>query len=409
MMKHSVLNILVTFLFCSPTVEPQEPSFDVPLFNITAKAGETAILPCSVQQLGSHWVAWLDPREKVLTARDQRIISDARISVERPFKDDWNLYIRDVEHSDAGKYMCQINTDPVKIKYVMLYVHEPPRIIEESSTSKKTAKEGDTVQLFCNATGIPEPTVTWYRRRSDINRQAKEVVGQNGEVLIIYNISRYCEDLYECVAVNGIQPAASKEIKVVVEFSPEIFLVPKRISQTIGKETILDCRITANPHIYSAWVRHEQEIENNYKYQIELYTEDNKNTITLSLRIKMIGHDDFGKYICRASNKLGKDEELVILSELVVRTEAPSTTADTFIQPTTRHNYIDPHDSSWKGGHEDQYFPPWSHGYQNSPETYGRNNDRTQETGTPNGSIIPTKNAIHVFFLSTVIWLCYSY
>lgn len=61
-------------------------------------------------------------------------------------------------------------------------------------------------------------------------------------------------------------------------------------------------------------MRHEQEIENNFKYQIELYTEDNKNTITLSLRIKMIGHDDFGKYICRASNKLGKDEELVILS-----------------------------------------------------------------------------------------------
>ena len=43
------------------------------------------------------------------------------------------------------------------------------------------------------------------------------VVGENGEVLIIHNISRYCEDLYECVAVNGIPPAASKEIKVTVE------------------------------------------------------------------------------------------------------------------------------------------------------------------------------------------------
>ena len=43
------------------------------------------------------------------------------------------------------------------------------------------------------------------------------VVGENGEVLIIHNISRYCEDLYECVAVNGISPAASKEIKVTVE------------------------------------------------------------------------------------------------------------------------------------------------------------------------------------------------
>lgn len=58
-----------------------------------------------------------------MTARDQRIIADARISVERSYTDEWNLYIRDVEHTDAGKYMCQINTNPVKIKYVMLLVH----------------------------------------------------------------------------------------------------------------------------------------------------------------------------------------------------------------------------------------------------------------------------------------------
>lgn len=95
--------------------------------------------------------------------------------------------------------------------------------------------------------------------------------------------------------------------------APEIYLVPKRLSQSIGKETIFDCRITANPHIYSAWLRNGDEIENNYKYQVELYTE-NKNTITLSLRIKLIGPEDFGKYACRASNKLGNDEEATILS-----------------------------------------------------------------------------------------------
>jgi neuronal growth regulator 1 len=95
--------------------------------------------------------------------------------------------------------------------------------------------------------------------------------------------------------------------------APEIYLVPKRLSQSIGKETIFDCRITANPHIYSAWLRNGVEIESSPKYQVELYTE-NKNTITLSLRIKLIEPEDFGKYACRAVNKLGDDEEVTILS-----------------------------------------------------------------------------------------------
>lgn len=43
------------------------------------------------------------------------------------------------------------------------------------------------------------------------------VVGSNGEVLLIHNISRYCDDVYECVAFNDISPAASREIRVVVE------------------------------------------------------------------------------------------------------------------------------------------------------------------------------------------------
>ena len=66
---------------------------------------------------------WEDYRGKVLTLRERRIISDDRISLERPGTDDWNLYIRDVAPTDAGKYTCQINTTPVKTKFVMLYVH----------------------------------------------------------------------------------------------------------------------------------------------------------------------------------------------------------------------------------------------------------------------------------------------
>lgn len=64
----------------------------------------------------------MDHREKVMTFDDRRIIFDDRISLERPYINDWNLHIRDVKHDDSGRYQCQIETNPPKSKYIQLYV-----------------------------------------------------------------------------------------------------------------------------------------------------------------------------------------------------------------------------------------------------------------------------------------------
>lgn len=42
-------------------------------------------------------------------------------------------------------------------------------------------------------------------------------VGINGEILIIHNISRYCDGIYECVAFNDVPPAVNRVISVMVE------------------------------------------------------------------------------------------------------------------------------------------------------------------------------------------------
>ena len=75
--------------------------------------------------------------------------------------------------SDVLIYKKKTNIFSILLVFYNLFL-EPPTIIEEMSTSKKVAHEGDMVQLICNATGIPQPTVTWYRRRSDISHPAKE-------------------------------------------------------------------------------------------------------------------------------------------------------------------------------------------------------------------------------------------
>jgi len=65
---------------------------------------------------------WTDSEGFVYTLNEKRIFDDQRFSVERPHKNSWNLHIREAQYSDSGKYVCQIDTKPVKFKEVVLYV-----------------------------------------------------------------------------------------------------------------------------------------------------------------------------------------------------------------------------------------------------------------------------------------------
>ncbi|KAK3098502.1 hypothetical protein FSP39_020115 [Pinctada imbricata] len=290
------------------------PSFDVPVVNITVINGKTAILPCSVDSLGDHKVVWTDQFSTLLTFDIQRIIDDDRIGVDRPYTKDWNLIIHDVRYSDKGRYICQINTKPVQTKSVELIVLVPPVILEDSSSNDVICREGETVTLTCNVTGVPTPTVNWYKRPlADGASHLKEKVGMNGEILIIHNVSRFCDGIYECVAYNDIPPAVNREMIVQVEFAPEIRLPNKRISQSVGRETILECIIEAFPQALSFWRYKGKELKSSHKHRIEVYQDGEEHQITLSLRIVDIRQEDFGKYVCHASNKLGSDREAMDL------------------------------------------------------------------------------------------------
>ena len=50
-------------------------------------------------------------------------------------------------------------------------------------------------------------------------------IGMKGEMIIIQNVSRYCDDIYECVADNGVPPAQSRQMRVTVECKKHLFLV----------------------------------------------------------------------------------------------------------------------------------------------------------------------------------------
>lgn len=67
-------------------------------------------------------VVWTDEFSTLLTFDINRIIDDDRIGIDRPYNKDWNLIIHDVRVKDRGRYICQINTHPIKTKPVELNV-----------------------------------------------------------------------------------------------------------------------------------------------------------------------------------------------------------------------------------------------------------------------------------------------
>jgi len=68
-------------------------------------------------------VAWLDADSSLpLTLDSQTMVDDARFSVVRQHRHEWNLQIRQVTWSDRGQYRCTVNTSPIKSKLIVLHV-----------------------------------------------------------------------------------------------------------------------------------------------------------------------------------------------------------------------------------------------------------------------------------------------
>lgn len=62
-------------------------------------------------------VAWIKADAKAILAIHEHVITNNdRLSVTHNDFNTWTLVIRNVKMEDSGKYMCQVNTDPMKMQ-----------------------------------------------------------------------------------------------------------------------------------------------------------------------------------------------------------------------------------------------------------------------------------------------------
>ncbi|XP_052101879.1 immunoglobulin superfamily DCC subclass member 3-like isoform X2 [Mytilus californianus] len=158
--KNYLLSILFTFVFSVSAAGWNGyilPSFKETRTNITVYVGKTAVLPCSIVNLGTKKVIWKRVDQKhALTIGEFVFTTDERHSVDHTDKGyKWNLVIKDVTKAHAGLYDCQISTKEDLVRRIRLYVTDPPPVEETKAihiSGPNFTEKGEPIRITCNAT-----------------------------------------------------------------------------------------------------------------------------------------------------------------------------------------------------------------------------------------------------------------
>ncbi|XP_059351240.1 lachesin-like isoform X2 [Daphnia carinata] len=331
-----------------------EPDFIGQIDNVTVAQGRDAILSCTVSHLNDYTVGWVKVDTKAIQATGRRVVTlNTRVSVENiPDSPVWKLIIKSAQPDDAGYYMAQINTDPMKSQMAYLSVMEPPNIDDEATPSVRQVRENESVELYCQATGQPMPIIAWKREDGtnishDPCRHANDThqklvpsvdsLPKGYGRLCIAAADRSSMGTYFCIASNGVLPSVSKRIQLVVLFPTAIRAEKPLVGAPAGVNGIgLECIVEASPmshHLF--WYFGNVSIGPNERHTMTIH-KINAYTIKMTLAILNLRETDAGLYRCQA----GRSEATI---RLYIHT--PMTTPS---RSTTTEFTLDIRTTPWK-------------------------------------------------------------
>lgn len=359
---------LILLLAYAKAMSP-EPEFAETIRNVTVPLGREAVLSCIINNLADHKVGWLRADDQTILSLNKKVVThNPRVTVQHESRT-WNLHIRQIRESDRGCYMCQINTAQMKKQLGCIEVQVPPDIMDESSTSDVTIKEGDNVTLMCRATGKPTPRIIWRRedgqrivlhksplgashqakaRHESANSavqslepsvselygnsqvhgrdRLKEVEMYHGEVLKLYRVTRRMMGAYMCIASNDVPPAVSKRVSLNVNFAPVVQAETQLMVAPIGSEIQLRCQIESHPPSIHFWMKGRPD-DNTIlldSKKVSMTEERTGYRSTTTLTIRHFDSLDQDTYTCVATNSMGSAEASVCLYEMQRETPKPS-------------------------------------------------------------------------------------
>ncbi|XP_046672236.1 lachesin-like isoform X4 [Homalodisca vitripennis] len=313
------------------------PRFAEPIQNVTVTVGRDALLACVVDNLRGYKVAWVRvDTQTILSIHHNVITQNPRITLSYNDHRSWYLHIKNVQETDRGWYMCQVNTDPMRMRQGYLQVVVPPAIVDKETSTDMVVREAANVTLTCKAVGYPEPYVMWRREDGeDINYNGEPVNVVDGEVLHITKVSRLHMGAYLCIASNGVPPSISKRVMLRVQFPPMLSIPNQLEGAYVGQDVQLECHTEAYPTSINYWTTERGDmIVSGDKY--EAVSVDNGYNKYMMLKIRGVSRQDFGSYQCVAKNSLGETDGVIKLDEIPAPSTTTTSTAITPVVPSVK-------------------------------------------------------------------------
>uniref|UniRef100_A0A8D3BT74 Uncharacterized protein n=1 Tax=Scophthalmus maximus TaxID=52904 RepID=A0A8D3BT74_SCOMX len=179
----------------------EAPQFVVrPRDQIVAQ-GRTATFPCETRGKPQPTVFWQREGSQDLLFPNQPTQDDSHVSVSV----NGELTISSVQRSDAGYYICQALTvaGSIMAKAQLRGASDrPPPIIRQGPSNQTQALGGATL-LRCQASGEPEPTVSWRKNGASLLGKDPRFSLLDHGSLQIQSTRLSDSGLYTCVATSS--------------------------------------------------------------------------------------------------------------------------------------------------------------------------------------------------------------
>ncbi|XP_051232997.1 hemicentin-1 isoform X2 [Dicentrarchus labrax] len=257
--------------------------------DVTVVRGNLASLLCVADGTPTPTVSWLkdgmtlipDPHLKFLNLNTTVKIIQAQVN-------------------DTGRYTCVANNTAGQVsRHFNLKVLDPPRIKGSGVPSEVSVVVNNVLELQCEATGIPTPSLTWLKDGRPLPQTDSLRLLRGGEVLRAASAQLEDTGRYSCLA-NSPAGDDDKEFLVRVHVPPNIAgeSTPQDVSVLQNRQVTLECKSDAVPPPTLTWLKDGQPLQASARVRI------------LSggryLQINMAELSDKAQYTCVASNIAGK-------------------------------------------------------------------------------------------------------